>query len=190
MTIKNRVGERHNLLTVVKFHGFRASGNKTRHTALWECLCDCGNVCFVGSSKLGETKSCGHLKNASGHLGANFKHGYSRRSEYHSWNNARERCNNPKNDSYHDYGGRGIKFLYTSFDQFLADVGDKPSQEHSLDRQDCNGHYEPGNCRWADGSTQNKNKRPSKSIENFSDREIIREVVRRQLQNKIPSFLK
>jgi hypothetical protein len=93
-----------------------------------------------------------------------LKHGYARRNgkstpEYAAYYSAQQRCTNPKNQGYGYYGKRGIKFLYTSFQQFLADVGPRPSPKHSLDRYpDNDGNYEPGNCRWATQSEQNKNK--------------------------------
>jgi hypothetical protein len=62
-------------------------------------------------------------------------------------------------ESYSLYGGRGIKFLYPSFEAFLADVGQPPSDNHTLDRLDSDGHYGPGNCRWATIEEQANNKR-------------------------------
>src|ERR1700747_451960 len=65
--------------------------------------------------------------------------------EYNSYCGARDRCADLKNARY---GGRGIKFLFTSFEQFLAEVGPKPSPRHMLDRENNDGHYEPDNVRW------------------------------------------
>ena len=83
-------------------------------------------------------------------------------SEHESWRGARSRVTNPKNASYANYGGRGITMAerwIDSFDLFLADVGPKPSPLHSLDRIDPNGHYEPGNVRWATPDVQTANRR-------------------------------
>jgi hypothetical protein len=70
---------------------------------------------------------------------------------------AKRRCKNGKD--FANYGGRGIEFRFTGFEQFYAELGPRPSPEHSLDRIDNDGHYEPGNVRWATQSQQQKNKR-------------------------------
>ncbi len=77
------------------------------------------------------------------------KHGASKTPEYRAFKSARQRCIMPDHPRYERYGGRGIKFLFTSFAQFIAHIGPRPSTKHSLDRKDNDGHYEPGNVRWA-----------------------------------------
>jgi hypothetical protein len=77
--------------------------------------------------------------------------GYTTHDAYLSWNSMKQRCNNPKSTNYIDYGGRGITVCerwQNSFSAFLEDVGPRPSKEHSLDRIDSHGNYEPGNCKW------------------------------------------
>lgn len=111
----------------------------------------------------------------------NFSHGLSHSPEYRVYHEAKYRCHNPKAKDFHNYGGRGIKFLYTSIEQFLTDVGKRPSAKHSLDRIKNNGHYKIGNCRWSLAPAQQTNKRPIRSIENFSDQEIRKEFYRRNL---------
>ncbi len=85
-------------------------------------------------------------------------------STYHSWHNMKQRCLNPNNPRWDDYGGRGI-YIYgpwiDSFEEFLKDMGERPPNT-SLDRIDNDWWYEPGNCRWASNSTQRTNQRKKK----------------------------
>ena len=80
---------------------------------------------------------------------------------YKSWFRLRQRCMSPADAGWDDYGGRGIRCCarWDSFANFLADMGERPSLDHSIDRIDNDGNYEPGNCRWATNSEQQKNKR-------------------------------
>lgn len=81
---------------------------------------------------------------------------------YYSWSTMRTRCRNPKCNRYANYGGRGIRICerWELFENFLADMGERPSGL-SLDRYpDKNGNYEPGNCRWATSKEQAQNRRP------------------------------
>ena len=70
-----------------------------------------------------------------------------------------QRCHNPKDKKFKDYGGRGIKCLFNTFQDFFDCVGPRPSKAYSIDRIDTNGHYEPGNIRWATIVEQNRNRR-------------------------------
>lgn len=96
----------------------------------------------------------------------NFRHGHSVRgkktSEYEAYKTAKKRCTNPKQPCFRDYGGRGIKFLFPSFQSFFDHVGRKPSPKHVLDRIDNDGNYELGNVRWATRSESSKNRRMTK----------------------------
>lgn len=77
---------------------------------------------------------------------------------YWIYHDAKRRCLNQNHSRYSQYGGRGIKFLFNSFEEWLEYMGPRP-KGYEMDRIDTNGNYEKGNLRWADGSTQQKNKR-------------------------------
>lgn len=85
----------------------------------------------------------------------------TQRSLYYTWVAMRQRCNNPRSQSFKWYGGRGIRVCpqWDDFAVFSADVGARPSPKHSIDRIDVNGNYEPGNVRWATLSEQRHNTR-------------------------------
>jgi hypothetical protein len=79
--------------------------------------------------------------------------------EYAAFHKAKHRCTNPNSCKWKDYGERGIRFLFTSFEQFLAEIGPRPEGKFSLDRIDNDGNYEPGNVRWATMKEQMANKK-------------------------------
>ena len=94
-------------------------------------------------------------------------HGMSKTSEHRCWLEMQQRCYNDKREDYHRYGGRGIVVCdgwLKSFDNFYVDMGRKPSPEHSIDRRDVNGNYEPSNCRWATVHEQSRNKRGNRLL--------------------------
>ena len=100
------------------------------------------------------------------------KHGHATRGraspEYGIWNAMHARCTLPNNKCFNIYGGRGIKVCerWRSFENFIADMGPRPSLKHSLDRYpNGDGDYEPGNCRWATSIEQGSNKRNNHLIE-------------------------
>lgn len=93
-----------------------------------------------------------------GHHKAALKHGMSNTPEYWAYRNAKQRCTNPNDANWKDYGARGIRFLFDSFVQWFADLGPRPTAQHSADRINNDGHYAPGNLRWATRQVQEANK--------------------------------
>jgi hypothetical protein len=135
----------------------------------WNCQCDCGSSCVARTDHLtgGRVVSCGC--HASERTSArNFRHGLKWTPEYKIWDGIIERCCNPNSHSYARYGGRGIQICDEwrgDFTKFLADMGERPSPKHSIDRIDNDGNYEPDNCRWATTTEQARNKRNTLRIE-------------------------
>ena len=143
----------------------------TRNGYQWECLCDCGNKLKVRQFSLtsGTTESCGCLKmDTTIALGkSNRTHGLRHTAEYNVWIAMRDRCLNQKDEAYYNYGGRGIRVCdewLTDFQAFYDYMGPRPSNRHSIDRINNDGHYEPGNVRWASPIEQGNNKRNNRAI--------------------------
>lgn len=131
---------------------------------LFKCTCECGKESNIVTSKLIHNKTLLCKRCAA------IKHGFYKTPTYTAWNGARNRCFNPNNKNYKDYGARGITMCerWNNFLNFLQDMGEKPTGL-TLDRINNNGNYEPNNCRWATISQQNSNQRKrtikSKGIE-------------------------
>ncbi len=105
-------------------------------------------------------------------------HGMSKSSEHTIWRKIKNRCFCVTNDSYQNYGGRGITMCQRwadSFENFYHDMGPRPSKEHSIDRIDNNGNYSPENCRWATRKEQNSNSRRNNFVEFRGERLTITE---------------
>jgi hypothetical protein len=86
------------------------------------------------------------------------------KSAQRTYERAKARCTNPHNNRFHRYGGRGIEFRFASITEFIATVGPRPSPNHSIDRIDNDGHYEPGNVRWATRTEQANNRKTNRLI--------------------------
>jgi len=101
----------------------------------------------------------------SGKVNGQYKHGRRHTTEYSSWAHMIQRCTNPKNKAWKNYGGRGILVCDAwvgNFQAFLDHIGLKPGPDLSIERIDNNRGYEPGNVKWATDSEQSKNRRPFK----------------------------
>jgi hypothetical protein len=154
------------LTTISETYRYRPERNRSpKRVRVWLCRCDCGNVAPFDAAQLwgSITRSCGCFSKDRRPDCART-HGRRYCPEYNTWAGMHSRCENPKEAGYKNYGGRGITVCerWRSFENFYADVGDRPSPKHSIDRINNDGNYEPGNVRWATRTEQNRNRRPAK----------------------------
>lgn len=127
----------------------------------WLCECACGTRRDVlgYDLKSGKSKGCGCRKAEECSVRLT-QHGLAHTPEYQIWHGMIRRCYNPRATGYNYYGGRGIEVCErwrNSFTDFLEDMGFRPSVEHTIDRIDFKGNYEPQNCRWATWMEQGQN---------------------------------
>lgn len=175
MKLIDRTGQVFGFLTV------KSIASRINGIASWNCECVCGNETVVRSGNLKTIRSCG-CKTRDLMVESRGDHGMSHSTEYYSWAAMKSRCLNPRTDYYKRYGGRGIMVCARwaeSFKDFLEDMGMKPSQLHELERNDNNGNYEPGNCRWATRLEQANNKRNNHWIVINGERLTISQWARR-----------
>ncbi len=138
----------------------------------WLCVCDCGEERKVLGVNLrsGRSTSCRcNQRKVAAQL--QYKHGEGKRgeqsSEYRVWMGMISRCENPNEACYPRYGGRGIRICpewRSSYVVFLRDVGRRPTPQHTLERIDNAGNYEPKNVRWATKSEQARNRRSTRLV--------------------------
>lgn len=129
-----------------------------------KCRCLCGKEKFVqlNSLKSGDSAKCGTCSGKE----KNIIHGLRSHPLYYTWHGMIQRCYGTKRKDYGRYGGRGITVCdrwKDSLENFIHDMGEKPSPKHSIDRINNDGNYEPSNCRWATPTQQASNKRMSKN---------------------------
>ena len=149
---------------------------KDKKPTTWICRCDCGTTKAVNAASLREGDSTGcqkciwktkqhprlHTDGSRRWINGKATHIYT------EWRGIKERCNNPKNKSYKNYGGRGIKLCdewnkdFQSWFDYVSKLDHFGEEGRTLDRIDNNDGYKPGNVRWATKSEQEKNKRPRK----------------------------
>jgi hypothetical protein len=145
-------GQQFGRLTVLEQAASRPGGE-----ARWRCRCQCGNelVAFSYYLRNGLTTSCG-CRQTEVTRDLSATHGQSGLPEFNAWRGIQRRCNDPKSKGYPTHGGRGIRCLWASLDELIADVGERPSPEHRLVRLDPDGHFEAGNCSWMTRAEQAK----------------------------------
>jgi hypothetical protein len=167
MKIVDLTGKRFGRLHVVEKDSTRENGK-----IKWLCKCDCGKTTSIRGTSLsnGTNRSCGCLQSEVRRT-AHTKHGnntkqYGPTAEYRAWRHMMSRCRNKNEPAFIWYGKRGIQVSdrWNDFSIFLQDMGKRPSTKHSIDRIDCNGNYEPGNCRWATMKEQQRNRRNNRIL--------------------------
>jgi hypothetical protein len=142
------------------------------------CACDCGKqvIAALSNVKSGKTRSCGCLK-AETDGKATITHGMSKTPIYAVWCAIKRRCNLKTSEDYPLYGGRGITVCerWAKFENFLADMGARPTSKHTIDRIDSDGDYCPENCRWVTQKQQQNNRRNNRLFSHLGETKNIQQ---------------
>lgn len=160
--LKDLTGLRFNRLMVIDLSHRQMRKDGKGSVIFWRCMCDCGTIKTLSSPHLRRAKSCGCYRRENT---ARMKttHGMTGTSIYYIWAHVVERCTNPNNERYANYGGRGIKVCdrWKRFEGFLADMGPSWFDGASIERKDVDGDYCAGNCSWIPLREQSKNRQSS-----------------------------
>lgn len=168
-------GQRFGRLTVLEIDCMPHKGHSR-----WICVCDCGEYVSVPSDclRLGKSKSCGCLYRETIRT-AGQKHGLRHTRLYQTWRSMKDRCYNPNNKWYKDYGGRGIYVCEEWRNDVKAfydwAIANGYRDDLTIDRINVDGNYEPSNCRWADKKTQSNNRRACRFITAFGQTKTMKE---------------
>lgn len=153
-----KVGDAFGRWTVVGPSDARAAS----HDKYVRVVCTCGKEkgVLVTGLRSGRSNSCGCL-NREVLRTRSQTHGMSTDPIYAVWNSMLGRCYREGDSNFKNYGARGIKVCerWHTFENFLADMGERPTEKHSIERKDNDGDYEPGNCKWATKKEQARNTR-------------------------------
>lgn len=167
-----QIGEQFGLWTVTRGLFYKETQDGRRRIYC-TCQCSCEAERDVDPRNLttGKSLGCVDCRNGSTDKNPHFRHGMCDTKAYECWAAMKDRCRNPKCNGYPDYGGRGIEVAerWNDFNNFYADMGDPPTKEHSIERKDVNGHYEPENCVWETNAAQSRNRRNNRFL-TYKDR--------------------